>query len=309
MTEPELVGVIDELRLRLFRFAVLGGLMLVAVAVMLSIIAPEARAAGVLGAGALMTAPLVFAARHQHAAWRLVCRWPAWTLLVGPLNAVVGLLADRSAFLYPSLAWIAVAAIAGGLRWSLAAAVVLTIATTIAALVDAGSLQAALLELPRGLLSRLFFAIAMASLGNGLAQIVWIRALAASPRSAVAAGGTSRSPRRPVDVAKETAPREAVEIDGGKPDDATTTPTMQAAYEEAGFGALTVREKEVIALLAAGLSLARAAHALGISYRAARARTDRARNRVGARTTPELVRWAVDNGYVPQPGRIAAEPS
>jgi DNA-binding CsgD family transcriptional regulator len=68
-----------------------------------------------------------------------------------------------------------------------------------------------------------------------------------------------------------------------------------------------VREKEVIALLAHGLTLAQAADALGITYRAARWRTDRARDRINAKTTPELVRWAIDHGCVPRPtssGRI-----
>ncbi len=301
---PEIAGVIDELRFRLFSYALLGGLILVAVAVALSIMAPGSSLANALGAGVLMSVPLLVAGRFQLAAWRAVCRRPAWTLLIGPLDAAAGLLADPSAFLYPSLAWIAAAAIAGGMRWSLAAAAMLTLATTMTALLDTASWRAALLGLPSDVLSRLFFAIAMSALANGLSQIVWIRSLAASPAIPAFAGS------RPVHVnglptnARVNEPPVALEVVDCRIVDVVTPAHAGGAPEgeaTVGVHGLTVREKEVIVLLAAGLSLAQAADALGITYRAARARTDRARTRADARTTPELVRRAIDTGCVPRP--------
>lgn len=314
MTEPisgpEIAGIVDELRFRLFRFSVLGGLALVGAAVVLSILVPRVEIVAAILAGVLMAAPLLIVSRRQLPSWRAVCRHPGWTLLIGPLYVAAGLLAERSAFLYPSQAWIAAAVIAGGFRWGLAAAVTLTVATTTTALLGGVSLEAALLELPTGLPARLFLAAALATLAEGLAQIVWIRALAATPRSedpcndAAPPSPGANGARRARGAAEDPDLRDAVVVDDvelADVGDVLAIPTPTNGALERDRRAPSVREREVIALLAAGMSLAQAADALGITYRAARARSDRARGRAQARTTPELVSWATVNGFVPRP--------
>lgn len=281
---------IDWLRLRLFQFSIGGSLGLVVLAVTLSLLRSNPTVASAVAAGTLMAAPLILAARYSVAVWRAISLRPQWMLLIGPLNIAAGLLGDRSAFLYPSLAWIAVAVLAGGVRWGALVAVVLSASTTSAAVLAGVSLRAVVQEAPTGLMSRLFLAVAMASLAEGLAQIVWARTLASTPQVPPSLP-RSRAPRareqpETITDARVVVVDENVSVSVGSDAD-VRAPTF------------TVREKEVIALLAEGLNLAEAADALDITYRAARARVDRARERIGARTAPELVKAAVVNGDVP----------
>jgi DNA-binding CsgD family transcriptional regulator len=265
----------------------------------LAILVPGAQPGMVLVAGAVIAAPLPIAARHQQAVWRAISRCPALMLLIGPLFAFTGLLADRSSFLYPSLPWIAVAAVAGGFGWGLATATMLNIATTVSAVLGGASLSAAALDSPSAFGSRLLFAITIAALAEALTQIVWTRALASKPRFAASAAGFRG---RTGDGERHDSP--------GEPPDAAVIAHGPILIDEPGYvhgqagdksRILSVREREVVALLALGLSLSNAADALGITYRAARGRVDRARDRIAARTTPELVRWAIDCGCVPRP--------
>ncbi len=254
-----------------------------------------------------MSVLLLLACVDQVRAWRAVSRWPALTLVVGPLNAVAGLLGDRSAFFYPSLVWVAIAAIAGGWRWAAACASMLTAATTAVALLTGASLRAAFVELLTTLPPRLLLAVALAGLAEGLAQIVWVRALAPTQRGApgehvfAADASGDHSPAAP-SVRSSDVVLDAEEVGSSVDDDGYPSETSEASEARAAaLYALTVPEKEVIARLADGLSLAQAADALGITYRAARARIERARARIDANTTPELVQWAVQHGCVPRP--------
>ncbi|MXO58578.1 response regulator [Altererythrobacter salegens] len=68
--------------------------------------------------------------------------------------------------------------------------------------------------------------------------------------------------------------------------------------EEAPQSALTAREREVVQLVAEGKINKQVAHILGISIKTVETHRAAAMNKLGIRTTAELVRFAVRNGIV-----------
>jgi predicted ATPase/class 3 adenylate cyclase/DNA-binding CsgD family transcriptional regulator len=91
----------------------------------------------------------------------------------------------------------------------------------------------------------------------------------------------------------------ALAASAAKPDpglaSAVTAPVGQAAADGAA-GPLSEREREIVALLAAGATDAQIAERLFLSINTVRSHLERIRDKTGARRRPELVRYAIQAG-------------
>ena len=317
-TELEITGVdvarvSDWFRYSLFRVGTWVALSLVAVAVALSFAGQNANVLDTLAAGAILAAPLTIAAIRSWQAWRLVFRHPAILLLVGPLTVLAGILGDRSAFYYPELLCVAGAAIAGGMRWALGAIVMFTLGTTAAGILN-GQLngQQAIAEAALVIGPRVVFAVLMAGLFEGLAQIVWLATAEASHGSAVQVATTTTNadvPTRTTYDEPASDQSEHVEevLDAilvAESEPARETSLTPASVPRRIPRTLALRkpitdiERAVLEVVAEGMTVAQAAQELGIPARTARARIERALVRNGLHSMPALISWAFENGHL-----------
>jgi non-specific serine/threonine protein kinase len=76
--------------------------------------------------------------------------------------------------------------------------------------------------------------------------------------------------------------------------------TGQAAEPETEGGPLSRREREVAAMVAAGMTNKQIAQRLFIAERTAEGHVERIRNKLGVRSRTEVATWAVAHGFVPR---------
>jgi DNA-binding NarL/FixJ family response regulator len=86
---------------------------------------------------------------------------------------------------------------------------------------------------------------------------------------------------------------------------ARTVADLLRGRQEAAPAALTSREREVLALVAAGSTNREIARGLGISERTAQTHTSNVLAKLGLQSRTQAALWAVRNGIVPDPGRDA----
>jgi DNA-binding CsgD family transcriptional regulator len=77
-----------------------------------------------------------------------------------------------------------------------------------------------------------------------------------------------------------------------------TTPSPQQFQAPPGLGKLSVRERELVTLVAQGRTDAQIAAQLHISVRTVRTHLDRVRDKTGCRRRADLTRLALESGLV-----------
>ncbi len=80
---------------------------------------------------------------------------------------------------------------------------------------------------------------------------------------------------------------------------AVIIPAVHRASADSPAGPLSVREREIIALLAGGASYAKIAETLFVTFNTVRTHLDRIRDKTGARHRAELTRYAIQAGIEP----------
>jgi DNA-binding NarL/FixJ family response regulator len=79
------------------------------------------------------------------------------------------------------------------------------------------------------------------------------------------------------------------------------TPALASLLEDANVPQISERERQVLGLLAGGMSAKRIAAELGIAHRTVVFHKDRLRQRFGARSVAELVALALRGGHISPP--------
>jgi len=79
------------------------------------------------------------------------------------------------------------------------------------------------------------------------------------------------------------------------------TPALASVLDDAKVPQISERERQVLGLLAGGMSAKRIAVELGIAHRTVVFHKDRLRQRFGARSVPELIALALRGGHIPSP--------
>lgn len=301
ITGFEVAMLSDTLRFGLFELTTRIAVVAILGALGLSLMEPTTQLVPTVAAATILMCPIVLAIVRAREVWRAIVLHPGISLTVGPVALVVGVLSDRSAFHYPEMAWVASAAIAGGLMWAVWSMVVMTICSTLAGVLNG---ETGVLGEPLVVLGpRLLLALVLAALVEALAQLVWLGAVEVAQRQLQAETTAVVGADAPIDVdPAERPPRPPARLD------AAGTPLLLGAAPERTpheerpprlrRKPLTDLEREVLECMADGLTVAGAARRLGIKPRTARARVEKARRRNGLGTSPALINWAVEQGLL-----------
>lgn len=235
--------------------------------------------------GAVLVATSLAALRYRSALFDLLRREQVWVLLV-VLFGVAALWIDggwRSSYYLASYAGIALAAVTGGLRWSLGCAAILA-AGYVGGLAVHGYSWAELRDLKDAdsvvantggyFIAAYFFAAPVAWLGGYVARI---NQIAGRPAAEEAPSPTPAA-----------EPVRARTLSPGPPE-----------ADRPRTGGLSVREVQVAQLVAVGFTNAAIAEALVLSPRTVQRHIENATGKAGAKNRAELAAIAVREGLVP----------